>query len=114
MGKNGKTAWLITDELESEKGPVTVLAVLTPQAGKTMVEQAVDRLWRALHLTGDEKLQYMAASNPPPYKPSWTNLICYCGQGSVVVARKVTGLRDVPQGQGIDGLTWDGMPNASE
>lgn len=113
MGNGGKKAWLITDELESGKGPVTVVAVLSPQTGWKKVEEAVDRLWRALHLPGDEQLQYMAARNRPPYKPEWTNSICYCGQGGVIVARQVIGLREAPQGKGIDGLTWDGMPDAT-
>lgn len=81
MGNSGKKAWLITSELESGKGPVTVVAVLNPQTGKKSVEQAVDRLWRALHVTGGEKLQYMGASKPPPYRPDWTNFMCYCGSG---------------------------------
>jgi hypothetical protein len=110
MGNNGKKAWLVTDELESGKGPVTVMAVLSPQTGFATVETTVDILWRALHISGDEKLQWMGTKNPPPYRPDWTNSICYCGQGRVIVARKVTGLREAPFGQGIDGLLWDDMP----
>ena len=112
MGNGGKKAWLITDELESEKGPVTVVAVLSPQVGMKTVEAAVDMLWRALHLTGDEQLQYMGANSWRPYKPAWANnSYCSCGQGGVIVARRVTGLKEAAFGQGIDGLTWDGMPD---
>lgn len=110
----GKKAWLITDELESEKGPVTVVAVLSPQTGMKKIEEAVDRLWRALHIPGDDQLQYTAASSWRPNKPAWANNShCYCGQRGVIVTRKVTGLREAPQGQGIDGLIWDGMPDAT-
>lgn len=114
MGNGGKEAWLLTDEMESGKGPVTVVAVLSPQTGWKKVEEAVDRLWRALHVPGDEQLQYMAPRSWRPYKPQWANNThCYCGHGGVIVARRVTGLREAPHGQGIDGLTWDGMPDAT-
>lgn len=112
MARMGKTAWLITDEQESGRGPVRVLAVMGPARGRQAIEDAVEMFWRALHLNGAEKLQYMAPNHPSPYRPEWAGQQCYCGQGAgLVVARRVSGLQEVPRGQGFDGLVWDSMPD---
>ena len=101
-------AWLVTWDWAGDAAAVAdkIASIFPPQWPDDTVKRHVECLYALATSTAQELAAYAKRPSDSPYRARWDSPFISCGHNPFLVARRVSELKVVREGDGFEAISW--------